>query len=151
MDGDARLLIGDRGIWSATPWNYSSLRCLEFREDGSGKLIYGYGQTIYAVIQCRWEIPSPGSLSLTYLDSRAYQFFKVFTPGPQQNVRELGYRLLEGGVAGIEDVVARPFRFRLTLELSEPPWPSSLKLPYEVPRIYYGHCQSDKQETNQSG
>jgi hypothetical protein len=58
---------------------------------------------------------------------------------------------MEGEVSGVEDIVAMPFRFRWTLELSEPPWPSSLKLPYEVPRVFYGHRQSDEQETNQSG
>jgi hypothetical protein len=152
MDSDARTLVGGRGIWSSTPWNYSSLRYLQFNENGSGTLTYGYGQTIYAVIQCRWEILPPGRLSLTYLESpgHSHLFFKGFTPDPHQNVRDLSYKLTEGVVSGVEDIVAMPFQFRWTLELSEPPWPSSLKLPYEAPRVFYGHRQSDKPRSGQS-
>jgi hypothetical protein len=41
-------------------------------------------------------------------------------------------------VAGLEDVVPNPYEFDHTLELSEPPWPAELALPYEVPRVFYG-------------
>ena len=150
MGDDASILIGGRGAWSATPWNYSSLRVLEFREDGSGRLTYGYGQTIYAIIQCRWEVPSPGLLRLTYLESPAYQRFQGFVPDPDQSVRDLGYSLMKGEVSGVESIVGFPYRFLWTLELSEPPWPSSLKLPQEVPRVFHGHRQSDKQVAGQS-
>jgi hypothetical protein len=101
---------------------------------------------------CRWEILPPGRLSLTYLESpgHSHLFFKGFTPDPHQNVRDLSYKLTEGVVSGGEDIVAMPFQFRWTLELSEPPWPSSLKLPYEAPRVFYGHRQSDKPRSGQS-
>ena len=66
---DAEVIRGGRGVWSATPWNYSSARFMMLQADGTGRLIYGYGQTIYAIILCRWEAPSPGLLQLTYLES----------------------------------------------------------------------------------
>jgi hypothetical protein len=44
--------------WSATPDNYSSLRSVMLGRDGTGTVIYGYGQTIYAKIDCRFEAPS---------------------------------------------------------------------------------------------
>ncbi len=140
----AAVLAGGRGVWSATPWDSSSLRSLWLSEDGSGELIYGYGQTIYARIRCRWEVVSPGRLRLTYLESPPYQQFRGYTPPDDNHVRELGFVLTAGEVAGVESVVAQPYRFRWTLELSEPPWPSALKLPYEVPRVFYGHREAGK-------
>src|SRR5262245_19747686 len=93
---DAVILAGGRGVWCATPWDYSSLRSLWLREDGSGDLIYGYGQTIYAFIKCRWEVVSPGRLRLTYLESPPYQLFRGYTPLDDHRVRELGFQLTAG-------------------------------------------------------
>ena len=56
---DSAVLAGGRGVWSATPWNYSSLRSLWLTDGGSGELIYGYGQTIYA--QRQLPVGSRGS------------------------------------------------------------------------------------------
>jgi hypothetical protein len=139
---DRVVLEGGRGVWSATPWDYSSLRFLHLSSEGVGELTYGYGQTIYAKIRCRWKIASPGLLRLEYLDSPAYQFFRGFTPDPAGAVRDLEYRLVEGEVSGVESIVARPFRYLWTLELSEPPWPTSLKFPREAPRVFYGHREA---------
>jgi hypothetical protein len=136
---DTAVLAGGRGVWSATPWDYSSLRSLWLRADGTGELIYGYGQTIYARINCRWEVAAPGRLRLTYLDSPPYQLFRGYTPPDDRRVRELGYALTAGEVSGVESIVARPYRFGWTLELSEPPWPPELQLPHEVPRVFFGH------------
>lgn len=136
---DAVVLAGGRGVWTATPWNYSSTRFLWLHEGGAGDLIYGYGQTIYAYIKCRWEVVSPGRLRLTYLDSPPYQLFRGYTPQDGNRVREFDYKLVAGEVTGVENIVGRPFRFGWTLELSETPWPLDLKLPHEVPRVFFGH------------
>jgi hypothetical protein len=136
---DAAVLAGGRGVWSATPWNYSSLRSLWLSEGGSGELIYGYGQTIYARLHCRWEVVSPGRLRLTYLESPPYQRFRGYTPRDETRVRELNFVLTAGEVSGVESIVGQPYRFRWTLELAEPPWPPDLQLPYEVPRVFFGH------------
>ena len=50
------LLVGSAASGAATPWNYSSLRFFRLTETGAGDLIYGYRQTIYAHILCRWEV-----------------------------------------------------------------------------------------------
>ena len=136
---DAEILAGGRGVWSATPWIYSSCRFLWLKDGGSGELIYGYGQTIYANIKCQWEAAFPGRLRLTYLDSPPYQFFRGYTPPNDGRVRELAYTLTAGEVTGVEDLLGHPYRFRWALELSEPPWPRDLRLPYEVPRLFFGH------------
>ena len=133
-----RHVLATAGTWRATPGNYSSLRALWLHADGSGDLIYGYGQTIYAFIKCRWEVVSAGLLRLTYLASPPCQRFAGFSPPDDARVRELGYTLTAGRVAGVEDIVPNPYEFDRTLELSEPPWPAGLNLPYEVPRVFYG-------------
>jgi hypothetical protein len=133
-----RQVLAAAETWRATPGNYSSLRALWLHADGSGDLIYGYGQTIYAFIKCRWEVVSPGRLRLTYLESPPYQRFRGYSPPAGGVARELGYTLTVGRVAGVEDIVPNPYEFDHTLELSEPPWPDGLNLPYEVPRVFYG-------------
>jgi hypothetical protein len=145
---DARVLTSSH-VWRATPWDYSSLRSVRLRPDGSGELLYGYGQTIYALIQCRWELPTPGVLRLTYLESPPRQRFKGFTPGDGNSVKELEYTLSSGEFTGVESIVGFPFHFRYKLELSRPPWPDGLQLPYEVPTAFYGHPQQP--EKTESG
>ncbi len=125
--------------WAATPEDYSSMRTLHFTEDGLGTLTYGYGQTIYAIIKCRWSVPRAGVLELDYLESPAYQRFKGFVPDESNRHKELGYRLIEGEVEGVENIIARRFRYLWTLELSGSPYPEGLVFPYRVPTVYRGH------------
>ncbi|OWK45716.1 hypothetical protein [Fimbriiglobus ruber] len=143
---DAEVIHGGRGVWAATPWSYSSTRFLILHANGSGRLVYAYGQTIYANILCRWEVPSAGVLRLDYLETPADGHrFKEFSPGADA-VRELRYTLSPGMVSGEDDIVGLTYRFHWTLELSEQPWPPGLSLPYEVPRVFFGHRQGDSQD-----
>lgn len=125
--------------WEATPSNYSSLRTLRFLEDSSGTLVYGYGQTIYAIIRCLWALPIAGVLDLTYLESPPVQLYRGFTPDDANRAKQLTYTLTEGAVEGIESIVARPFRYLWTLELSGSPYPEGLKFPYSIPQVFHGH------------
>jgi hypothetical protein len=117
------------------------MRDLWLSADGSGELFYGYGQTFYAVINCRWEVESPGRLRLSYLESPAKQAFRGYTPAEDKQYRVLDFTLTAGEVSGVESISGQPYRFRWTLELSEPPWPPELQLPYKVPRVFYGHSE----------
>jgi hypothetical protein len=114
---------------------------LRLADDGTGELVYGYGQTIYATIQCRWELPTAGRLRLTYLETPGEAYVPGFKPDILNQVVELGYRLCEGEVSGIDNLIGSPYKFLWTLELSDPPWPTRLRFPYEVPRVFYGHRQ----------
>jgi len=151
VTSDTAVLAGGRGVWGAAPENYSSLRSLWLTDDGSGELIYGYGQTIYARINCRWEVVSAGRIRLTYLESPPFQRFRGYTPPDDQRVRELDYALTAGEVSGVESIVGRPYRFGWVLELSEPPWPPELSLPYEVPRVFYGHREPVRSQDAEPG
>jgi hypothetical protein len=134
---DRQVFASARG-WRATPGNYSSLRSLWLNADGSGELVYGYGQTIYIVAPCVWEVPSVGRLRFTYLAPTNGRLAAGFVLTDSNRVKELDYSLTEGRVAGVEDIVPNPYEFDRTLELSAPPWPDGLALPYEVPRVFYG-------------
>jgi hypothetical protein len=138
---DTKTLAEGRGIWSATPWNYASLRSLWLAREGTGDLIYGYGQTIYARIKCRWEVVAPGNLRLAYLESPPSLRFGGFTPGDKDRVREVAFKLIAEATCGLTNVVGQPYKFLWKLELSEPPWPPALVLPPEIPRVFYGHRQ----------
>ena len=49
------------------------------------------------------------------------------------------YRLAASEVDGVDNIVAIPYRYLWTLELSDSPWPVGLELPYEIPSTFYGH------------
>jgi hypothetical protein len=133
-----RQVLASAGTWRAAPGNYSSLRVLWLDPDGSGELIYGYGQTIYIVAPCAWEVPWAGRLRLTYAAPSRGRLAAGFVLTDSNRIKELGFTLTEGQVAGVEDIVPNPYGFDRTLELSAPPWPDGLDLPYEVPRVFYG-------------
>ena len=135
---ETRHLLAAASSWRATPDNYSSLRFLRFAEDGSAELTYAYGQTIYAVVLCRWELPTASQLRLTYTAVTRGRLAAAFTLTDDNRVKELGYTLTAGLVVGVEDVVPNPYEFNWTLELTQPPWPTGLDLPYEVPKVFFG-------------
>jgi len=141
---DRQVLAGSRA-WRATPDNYSSLRFFQFAADGSGELTYAYGQTIYAVAQCRWELPVAGQLRLTYSGVPRGVLARTFALSDGNRVKELAYTLTAGRVAGVEDIVPNPYEFSWTLALSDSPWPAGLDLPHEVPRVFYGQEAADEE------
>jgi hypothetical protein len=87
VDSD-RLVLLSAELWKATPHNYSSLRYLRFKGKGSAELVYAYGQTIFAVVECRWELPRTGRLRLTYT--------AVPRGGSGQNVCSKGHQPAQG-------------------------------------------------------
>ena len=129
-----------RGGWFATPWDYSSMPHLWLAADGSGELFYGYGQTFYAVINCRWEVEGP-QMHLAIVPGIADKagVSRIRTPTEDKQCRVLDFTLTAGEVSGVESISGWPYRFRWMLEMSEPPWPPELRLPYKVPRVFYGH------------
>jgi hypothetical protein len=135
-----RQVLAAAKTWRATPDNYSSLRALWLNPDGSGELVYGYGQTIYVVAPCGWEVPAAGRLRLTYAAPTRGRLAAGFALTESNRVKELSFTLTAGRVAGVEDIVSNPYEFDHTLELSAPPWPDGLALPYEVPRVFYGRA-----------
>ena len=138
-------LISSRS-WSAEPWNYDSVIYLQFRSDSSAKLTFGYGQTIYAVIKCRFALSEANEMTLFYLDSPAYQLFKGFKPSEGCESRALRYNLAQHTVE-FEDAYEGPVRFGWTLTVDESPFPNGLMLPREVPRDYYGYREELETDT----
>lgn len=124
--------------WRGTPWDYNSLFSLRFLPEGFGEAVYGYGQTIYAIIKFRYDIPAPGVLRLTYSESPPYQAFKGFVPSKVGESREIQYRLTKEEMTGVEPN-AGPFRYGWTLALDTSPFPTELRFPFGPPVTYYGH------------
>ena len=126
--------------WVANPDNYASLQNIHFAENGTGNVVFGHGQWIYADIQFRYEIQSPGVLLLIYLDSphRLSSEFS-FYPNDTNRTKLLRYVLRTEKTSGITNVVATRFWYQRTLVLEDSPYPSGLKLPYEPPKVFYGH------------
>jgi hypothetical protein len=125
--------------WSATPDNYSSLRCVMLKRDGSGTVIYGYGQTIYAKIDVRFELPTPGRIRFEYMETPQLQRRPTFQPTEANRLKEIDFTLTEPETVFREDVTGFVFRFSWILEFAEPPYPDGLSFPYPVPKVFYGY------------
>ncbi len=125
--------------WSATPENYSSLRSVMLGRDGTGTVIYGYGQTIYAKIDCRFEVPQAGRIRFEYLTTPQLQRRPQFEPTDTNRLKEIVFTLAEGERIFREDVTGFIFRSSWTLEFAEPPYPDGLSFPYSVPTVFYGY------------
>ena len=135
---DASVLSSARA-WSATPSDWSSLRILRFLPDGRAELSYFYGQTIYAVCECRWSVPTAGVLRLTELAVTGGRL-QGYEPSAEERDRELAYVLAEVNASFEQPLSSRPpLECRWSLELSKPPWPAGLRLPYKIPRVFYGN------------
>jgi hypothetical protein len=125
--------------WSATPDNYSSLRPVYLETDGTARLIYGYGQTIYAVIDARFEVTAPGVMRFDYFETPQMQGRPSFVPTDDNRSKEIGFSLTEGERIFGKDVTGFVFRFSWTLEFAEPPYPAGLNLPDRGPTTFYGY------------
>ncbi len=129
-------------LWVATPWDYSSSRWLRFKSDGNSDCCYGYGQTIYAVINFQFEVIAENILKLTYLESPALAAglrFKGFTPTEGNLTKEVQYQLVEKVTTNSHAITGKEFKHHWILTLSNSPFPEELEFPYEVPLEYYGH------------
>jgi hypothetical protein len=135
-------VLSSTRAWTATPSDYSSLRFLRFGPDGRADLIYFYGQTIYAECVCRWSVPAAGVLRLTELAVTGGRL-KGYEPSAGERDRELTYRLTEVNASFQQPLTSSPpLECRWELELSDPPWPAGLALPYRIPRVFYGHGEA---------
>lgn len=132
-------------LWVATPWDYSSSRWLRFKSSDKSDCCFGYGQTIYAVINFEFEIIEENILKITYLESPAFAnglYFKGFTPLKNSQVKEIGFQLEEEIFTGTKSITGAEFKYFWNLKLSNSPFPEELIFPYEIPLTYYGHRES---------
>ena len=136
---DAETIRGGRGVWAATPWNYSSARFMMLNADSTGRLIYCYGQTIYAKIDVRFELPTPGRIRFEYMETPQLQRRPTFQPTEANRLKEIDFTLTEPETVFREDVTGFVFRFSWILEFAEPPYPDGLSFPSPVPKVFYGY------------
>jgi hypothetical protein len=134
--------------WVATPWVYNSCIGLRFRADGSGDMVFGYGQTIHAKINFRFSLRTTNELTLIYQDSPGDRFVKSFTPSESGKSKAVQYSLKEGEITGVA-ANSGPFKYYWTLSLDKSPFPDEAILGHVRPRHeYYGHHVN---ETTRSG
>lgn len=68
VDSEPQVLTVTKA-WSASPGEISSLRSVMPDRDGTGTVLHGYGQTIYARIDCRITLPAAGRIRFEYLET----------------------------------------------------------------------------------
>jgi hypothetical protein len=127
-------------VWIANPENYASLQRIRFASDGTGRVVFGHGQTIYASIDFRFEILAAWNLRLVYLDSphKLAPDFSFF-PTDANRTKVIAFQVRFETTEGVTNVVGLKFRYRRTLAFKESPYPLGHSLPYEGPRVFYGY------------
>jgi hypothetical protein len=142
--------------WVSIPWNYNSCIALRFRADGSGDMVFGYGQTIFAMINFTFSMNTLNELTLIYQYSPGDRFVKSFTPNESQKSNTVHYSLKEGEVTGVA-ANSGPFKYYWTLSLDKSPFPDELALPdmrsigeVRPPREYYGHNENETTRPSRS-
>ena len=115
------------------------MRYMQFADDGSGLLVYGYGQMIYAKINIRYTVTAENQLEIHYRDSPPFQRFAGFTPESDAAMKTLQYTLTENPVVHREDVTGADFSFKWLLTLDRFPFPDTLTFPYDTPLEFYGY------------
>jgi hypothetical protein len=130
--------------WIATPADYASSRWLRFGADGTGEAVFGYGQTIYAKVLLAFEVPTAGTLAVTYLPSPAFGRMPAFAPAVGSGARLITYTLGGTTYSGSVSVIARPFRSQWLLTFAESPWPIDMSFPRPVPLEFYGGIEFAK-------
>lgn len=138
MMNDRDILVGSQS-WSATPWNYSSKLFLQFHADGTGKEIYGFGQTIYVKLNFNFELLEAQRLRLSYVDS-PNSIKRGFELTDANRTNDLTYSLIEEQQVHTESITAFQFRFQRQLVFNRSPYPEGIQLPREVPLTYHGYC-----------
>ncbi|MEO6588082.1 MAG: hypothetical protein ABIP06_02030 [Pyrinomonadaceae bacterium] len=121
---------------------FSSSRLLRFKDGDKFNCCYGYGQTIYTVINFEFEIITEDTLRITYLDSPALAdgvYFRGFTPSQNNQVKEISFQLKEEIFTGTKSITGAEFKYFWNLQLINSPFPDELNFPYEIPLTYYGH------------
>ena len=144
LDGNSsvfEILTDFRGAWSATPWLYSSMRRIQFQNDGTSQLVYGSGQTIYGVINAKFGLLTDNKILLTYLASPAVGFFNGFTPEEDNCKKKIEFTLAKQNDVFSHQITGKKFTYKWKLKLNISPFPDEIQFPYEMPLELYGHRQ----------
>ena len=144
-NSDSHILIRSLS-WAATPDNYSSMRYLQFKQEGTGIAMYGYGQTIYAKINFNFSI-TDDQLLFDYQQSDPTQRSGRFDPTGSNARKQIGFSVEQGEFIFGEDITSARFRFTSKLTLSDSPYPAGLEFPYSVPTEFFGFRERIETET----
>ncbi|MBX7220752.1 MAG: hypothetical protein K1Y36_12455 [Blastocatellia bacterium] len=126
--------------WETTPWDYSSCRFVNFHPDGTGKIVFAYGQTVYADIKFRFELPESGLLRLTFLHSpRIYPWSEDFVPTDLNRTKTTQFTLIEQEEHFPMNIVRHTKHVTHYIKFETSPYPEGLAFPYETPLTFYGY------------
>ena len=131
--------------WIGQPSDYSHCVALSFRTDHEARITLGFGQTLYFVGACSYELLTTTTLQLTYdsLPERVHPSF-TFTPGTTLTI-PVG--LESGDFSGTENIVNWPFTYFWRLRFERHPFPDGIPFPRSHPTDFYGYKQKIAKES----
>lgn len=118
---------------------------MRFRTEREAHVTLGFGQTLYFVATCSYELLTTTTLQLTYdsLPERVHPSF-TFTPGLTLSIP---VTLESGDFTGIENIVNWPFTYLWRLRLERHPFPDEVPFPRSIPTDFYGYKQQSADTT----
>ena len=132
--------------WEGAPGIPDILCDLKFKIDGSGYVILGACQSIYAIVSFTFEVKSPGLMNLAYVgfsspEHRAIKI-KTYRDHPYAKMfeaefnlwREIRFNLFEYSLPGPVN-----YNCRWLLRFERPPYPEGIQLLSQDMLEFYGH------------
>jgi hypothetical protein len=126
------------GNWVATPRDYNSSSWMRFGSDGTAQFCYGYGQTVYAVVNAKFKVKHKNIIELHYLESPALGVFEGFMPEEANESKEFFIVFSEEPTSFENAVTSTVAEYRLKLKIDKSIFPNSIVLPDAVPLEFYG-------------
>lgn len=125
--------------WIGQPTDYSHCVALAFRTEDEAHVTLGFGQTLYFVATCSYELLTTTTLRLTYdsAPERVPPSF-AFTQG---STLTISVTLESGDFSGTENIVNWPFTYFWRLRCDRHPFPDGVPFPRSIPTDFYGYKQ----------
>lgn len=134
--GQIRDILHGSQRWNAGLQWYDFLQAIEFRQDGTGEMMYGDGQALRSNITFRYEISADLQIHFEFFDTADPFWGRMFERTRENAFKTVGFHLLDGPF-----VIDEPYdqhTYRYLLHFSDNPFPDDEGPLDPVPLDYYG-------------
>jgi putative transposase len=108
--------------WNAGLQWYDFLLAIEFRQDGTGEMMYGEGQALRSDIKFRYEISADLQIQFEFFDTIDAFWGKMFERTEENAFKTVAFHLLDGPFV-INEPYHQQHSYRYLLRFSADPFP----------------------------
>jgi hypothetical protein len=126
--------------WNAGLQWYDFLQTIEFRQDGTGKMMYGEGQALRSDINFRYKISADLQIHFEFFDTINPFWGKMFERTEENVFKTVGFHLLDGPFV-IDEPYHQQHTYHYLLHFSNDPFPDDEAAPDQALLDYYGRVK----------